>query len=406
MRTVIFTFLCVCFFHFADAQTALQNTFPLPNLDHSSSTYLKSIEERLSELEHQQRENENWYNNYYVLSKNRMTPFLGEKISFGGFFETTMTHMSGPDTLSQTSADSNALGINLAADFDDRFRLVTQYINVFNYIMQNPHNNPALTPSQRQFGSYFFGTYVAHAYLEYRHSDALVIQTGLGYVPFGAAFEQREPFLFKYRQGPQMLGSSENSSVGVAFPLWMGLHLSGTFDLENSRYGYNVYTFSPSSNTKTLGAGGRIWWTNSNNLKLGTSIQTGEQAANYYYSYGIDANYKVQHFEFNTEYARNVASGGVASIESYYFEPSYAVGDGEWIVYAIFDYLKNPLHTDGATADSYEKWITGTGVNWLPIANVRLRLGILQHDYVGATETLAGQRRDYFTIDFSAGIAF
>ena len=372
----------------------------------TSTTYLKSLEQRLSDLERQQRESELWYNEYYVLSKNRMTPFLGEKISFGGFFETNISHMGGPDTQSQTSANSNALGLNIAAEFNDQFRLVTQQLTVLNYPLQNPHNNPALTQPQRQFGNYFFGSYVAHAYLEYQRSETFILQTGLGYVPFGAAFQQREPFLSKNRQGHLMVHASDTSYVRIAFPLWMGVHASGAFELRNSRVGYNVYTFSPPTNTKTLGAGSRIWWSNSHNLTLGTSIQTGEQATNYFYSYGFDVTYKYMNYEFATEYARNVGSGGVPSIESYYFEPSVEFADGEWVLYAIFDYLKNPLYVDGVTADGFEKSATGAGVNWLPIPNVRFRFGGARHDYLGETAIVSGQNRDYFLIDLSAGIAF
>lgn len=46
----------------------------------------KSVEDRLIELENHQRDFEQWYSEFYLQSKQRVSPFLGEKISLGGFF--------------------------------------------------------------------------------------------------------------------------------------------------------------------------------------------------------------------------------------------------------------------------------------------------------------------------------
>src|SRR5688572_29309094 len=86
----------------------------------------KSTEQKLKDLERRMRDFEEWYSEYYVQSKNRVSPFLGEKITIGGFFETALTHLGGPDTQSQNSANSFLLGINLTAEFDENTRFVTQ----------------------------------------------------------------------------------------------------------------------------------------------------------------------------------------------------------------------------------------------------------------------------------------
>jgi hypothetical protein len=374
-----------------------------------SGAKTKSLEQRLLDLEERQREFEQWYTDFYLQSKDRVTPFLGEKISLGGFFETGITYLEGPDMTSQVSANSEILGINLAADFTERIKFVTQYLVATAFTLQNVNNNPGLAapnPPQRQYGQVVIASLVAHAYLEYRQSEAAVIQTGIGYVPFGIAMQEREPVLFKRRNGPQMLAAGDAASVGIAFPLWLGVNLSGAVPAGKGRVGYNLYTFSPTSNAKTLGGGTRLWWSDSQLLTLGISAQTADQGAlGTYYSYGTDANLELERGGVLAEYARNVPTGQKA-IESYYLEPYYNLADGEWVVYVAADYINNPIHTVGAVADPYEVWRYGGGVNWLPIPNTRFRIGYLWNDYLHNTDMIAGQRRDYYSVDFSAGVAF
>lgn len=366
----------------------------------------KSIEQRLLELERQQREFNQWYSEYYIQSKDRISPFLGEKISIGGFFETGVTYVEGPDTSAQTSANSHALGINIAAEFNERIRFVAQYLTGLAYTFQNPNNNPGLTPTQRQFGVPSIASLVAQAYVEIRQSEAFIIQTGLGYVPFGQAFQQREPVLFKRRNGPLMVSAGDAADVGLAFPLWMGVHVLGSFNLNTGRAGYDIYTFTPSTNPKTMGSGTRLWWTDSQYVTMGVSLQGAEQATNSYYSYGADVDVKLNSFGVVAEYARHVLSGGLPASSSYYVEPYFRFYDEKWLVYGVADYINNRSHTVGAVADPYEKRAFGGGLNWLPIPTARFRLGFLSHDYIEDTDTIAGQRRDYTSLDFSTGLAF
>ncbi|MGZ3691738.1 MAG: hypothetical protein ACXVAX_09550 [Pseudobdellovibrio sp.] len=366
----------------------------------------KTVEQRLLELEREQKEFNQWYYDYYVQSKDRMAPFLGEKISFGGFFETGVTHLSGPDTPAQVSANSNALGINVAADFNEQFHFVSQYLTGLSYPLVNQNNNPNLAPSQREYEGVSVFTIVAQAYLEYRASQAFAIQSGLGYAPFGQAFQQREPVLFRRRGGPQMVDTTDQNIVGIAFPLWQGLHILGSVDLPHGRWGYDFYSFSPSSNPKTLGGGTRLWWADSQTTTIGVSLQSADQGQSSYYSYGYDVDVKINKFGVTAEFARSVQSGGAQALVSYYVEPYYEISDGKWLVYAVADYINNRDHVVGTIADPYEVMEFGGGVNWLPIPNARIRLGVLNHDYWGSTDTINGQRRDYVSLDLSTGIAF
>ncbi len=381
-------------------------TKPVTTTAAPASKAPKSAEQRLLEVERRLRELDEWYNEYYLQSKNRVSPFLGEKISFGGFFETAITHIGGPDMETQSSINSQLLGINLAAEFEDNTRFVTQIINGLSYTLSNANNNPGLTPAKRQFGAFAFGTLVAQAYLELRKSELVVLQMGLGYVPYGISQQQREPVLFRRRSGPQLASTSDGTSIGIAFPLWMGLHLSGSSSMEKGRTGYNLYTFTPTMNSKTIGGGSRLWWSDSQSLTLGLSLQTADQGTRgYWNSYGADIKYEAEKGGLVAEYAKSKSSGE-KDIESYYVEPYWTLKDGEWVIYVAADYINNPNRVVTSVADPYEIWRYGAGVNWLPIPNVRLRAGLLKNDYLNSTDTIAGQERDYYAIDLSAGVAF
>lgn len=367
---------------------------------------IKIMEERLYELEQQQRAMERWYSEYYVQSQGRVAPFLGEKISFGGYLETAMTHLSGPQMPTQFTVNSNTLGLNIAAEFNEKVRFVSQFLTALGYSLQNAHNNPALTPSQRQYGTVVASSLVAQGYVEFVESEMLSTQIGVGYVPFGYAFQQREPVLFRRRGGPQLLSASGSTDVGIAFPLWTGIHIHGILPVMDIRTGYNLYTFSPSTKPRTMGVGGRLWWSLNENITTGISLQSGEQVAESYMSYGADVNVKWQRFGVTAEYAQNAIAGSKEDVVSYYLEPYYTFNEGKFLIYAVGDYVDAPNRMVGAVADPYEQWRYGLGVNWLPLPNTRLRLGVLNHEYVGATASIGGQERRYTSIEFSTGIAF
>ncbi|MCC2678768.1 MAG: hypothetical protein K0R29_1344 [Pseudobdellovibrio sp.] len=386
------------------AKTSSAPSQPAPVAKPAKSA--KTTEQRIVELEQRLHDFEEWYNEFYLQSKNRVSPFLGEKISLGGFFETAISHVGGPDMETQTSANSNILGINLAAEFDENTRFVTQLLHAVGYSLSNPHNNPGVTPSKRAFGAPVIATLIAQAYVEIRRSELLIVQTGIGYAPYGAAYSQRELILFRRRGGPQLLSTSDSSSIGIAFPLWMGVNISGASVMEKGRVGYNLYTFSPSMNSKTIGAGARGFWSDSQNLTLGLSVQTADQGARgYWNSYAADVKYEYEKGGVVAEYAKS-KTNGEKELESYYVEPYWNLKEGEWVLYVAADYINNPNRLSGVTPDPYEIWRYGAGANWLPIPNVRVRAGILKNDYMNSTDTIAGQERDYYAIDLSAGVAF
>jgi hypothetical protein len=369
----------------------------------SADKRLETIEKKIRDLELRQT----GIYTRVVEGTGRVVTFLGTTTSFGGFIETALTDLEGDDMEHQVSANSTMLGLNISSKISDELFFSSQVLTGLVYTLQNPHNNPAVTPSERQFDGVFFGSLVAQGYVEYRRSTDFNLQAGMGYVPFGHAMAQREPVLFHRRGGPQMANSSDSNNVGIAFPLWIGLHMHGSTTLDDKACGYNLYTFTPSQNTGTLGGGLRFWWKLSDDLALGVSGQAGKQRDDNSYAHGFDVHWSDGHREVTAEYARNEVVNA-PDVLSYYLEPSVKVADTDWLIYAVADFLDEPGHVSGAARvpDPFQRWAFGGGVNWVPQSRVRFRLGFLSYQYQGETAALGGQARDYQSFDFSVGAAF
>lgn len=368
---------------------------------------VEDLEQRILELEQRQKEINSWYTDFFLLGKDRVSPTLSTSLSIGGFFDTAVTHIYGPDMETQTSGNSHTLGLNLTAQYDEKTKFVTQTLTRLVIPLRNLNNNPDLTPPQRSFTGVTFFSIVAQGYLEYRYSDYFIIQSGLGYVPFGITYQQREPVLFRLRGGSQMISYDDGDTVGIASPLWMGIHIYGLIPA-NENLGYDIYTLTPVSAQNTLGLGGRLWYKASDNLKLGTSVQSGKQNKGSYFSHGVDLDLNYNRYGFVSEYGYGNYSGDYIDSEFYYFEPYFKFANEQWLFFVNAEYVSTPERTDVFTriADPVKSWTYGGGLNWLPIVNARLRLTYLYHDYIDEADRIKGQKRDYNAIDFSTAIAF
>lgn len=369
---------------------------------------MENLEKRVEELERMQKDTFLQANE----EKGIVKPFLSKhSILLGGFFETAITHIVGPDTKAQYSANANVFGLNITAEMDEQNRVVAQMLTSSGYTMANIHNDPraTLVPKKRQFTSYFRALQVNQAYFEHTFSRALNLQMGTGYAPYGYALQQREMVLFKRREGPQLVQASNfSTSVGIAFPLWTGLHLHGSFQQGDNRTGYNLYTLTPTTNAKNIGAGARLWYRWQEYMTVGVSTQVGDELANTYQSYGADADGKVGRYGLTLEYARTSVTGGHdRGLETYNAQPYVEFWNGKFLVYGVVDYMDNPVWlTQANITDAYKRWDMGGGVNWLPKPTMRFRLGYLVHNYVDNNSIINKQDRDYYRVDLSAGISF
>lgn len=375
--------------------------------DKKTDTVIEDLEARVIDLEQRQKVMSDWYNDFYLLGKGRVTPYLNERISLGGFFESAVTHIYGPGTETQTSGNTHILGVNLTAQFNEQMRFATQVLTMLSIPLRNIHNNPNLTPAERQFRGASINSTVAQGYFEYHSNEYFTVQTGIGYAPYGIIYQQREPELFRLRGGSQILTSEDGDTVGIASPLWMGLHLYGFLPFSPS-VGYNLYSMTPKNTVSTLGVGARLWKKISEYATLGTSVQSGEQNDGNFFAHGFDLNLKYKNFGFVSEYGRTTNSGETLDTEFYYFEPYYTFAKDEWLVFLNAEHIDNLARTEILThiPDPVKKWQYAIGFNWLPLTNVRLRLTYLNHDYIDELATVTGPERDYQVIDFSTAIAF
>jgi hypothetical protein len=371
----------------------------------NTSSEIQDLRNRLDQLELRQRE-------AYLRStesKGGVKTYLGDSLAIGGFFETAVTQIGGPSTPSQLSASSNELGLNFTADFAENLRFTAQILTGLSFPLDNPNGNPNIVPD-RGFHTFSYGAIVPQAYIEYTRNEMLIAQTGLGYVPFGQAFQQRELVLFARRGGPQMINSGSLTNVGIANPLWMGGHIFGTTATAQGRWGYDLYTHSAIARPNSLGVGGRVWRSHSDRMTYGYSVQQGTLKEGSYVAQGLDFSMKADRFSVIVEGAHNLSSTGDTIAHSFYIEPSYSFKDDEFLIFAAADYLDDAQHTTPTAVaivpDAYRQWLYGVGFNWIPVTFTRYRIGLFKHDYVGDTAVLAGHDRDYYSLDLSAGIAF
>jgi len=339
--------------------------------------------------------------------------FFNDELFIGGFFEPGYEIIVGPNTSLQSAEVESLLGLNISATFSDQLHFSSQFLSGLNIHLSHERYDP-LTSSigfsnQRIMSGYVYGALIAQGYLEYRMSDHFLIQGGMGYVPFGYAYQQREPVLFERRGGPQMIRTSP-----LVSPLWAGFNLQGNYTLPSTAgaWGYNFYSYSPVENPQFPGLGARLWWASQNeNLKLGTSTQIGKLGVITSEALGGDLEFKMKPFVLTSEYVHTFVHSN-DDPWSVYIEPSLMIVREIVLVYVFADYADNPLNQPifGAARpgmiEPYMKWEYGAGVNWLPTSYVRLRLGLTYNDYVGSNSRLNGQDRNYIGTDFSAGVTF
>ena len=349
---------------------------------------VKQLEKRMGAVELQGKE-----------GKGQVDAFLAEHISLGGFFEHAVTGNFSTVHSYQISADSNILGINLGAKLNERFSLVTQELVVLAFPLLNPHD-----ATKRTFSGSppTIAALVAHAYGEYLVNEKFRIQTGLGWVPFGIAPQEREFPLLMRKGGPQIA----SGGLGMPFALWEGLQVLGNFSTDSGTYGYNLYTLTPTSNVNRLGTGSRLHWSSPREaVKIGASSQVLKGGTDTIFNLGGDLELKVKLFGLKTEYARSITDG--EDVWTAYGEPYVEFPGGKWLVHGDLDYAKRPLQGfDPATFTPFERLQMGGGVNFLPWPFLRTRLLVLYNKYLGASATSGGLTNDFYTVEYSAGIEF
>ena len=128
MKLILIAILLLSPFAFGQAKAAADKT--------------AQLEQRLLELETRQQAMEKWYTEFYVHGNNRVQPYLGEKVSLGGYFESAISVLSGTDMPKQSTATGHILGLNIAAEFSEKIRFVTQFVRICGHL---PRSSSART---------------------------------------------------------------------------------------------------------------------------------------------------------------------------------------------------------------------------------------------------------------------
>lgn len=356
----------------------------------------ESLKRRIEQLELQQEElllNQRQFNH-------DVHSFLRDDLTLGGFFEAAHTTIDGPDTRKQNIFTSSTMGINLSAEFQNNIRFVNQTLTFLGYPLLNPHNNPALTPHRREYGDPIFAATVTIGYVEFPLNSDMIVQTGVGYVPFGYAAQQRELVLFIRRGGPQVLRTSN-----LLQPLWSGVHLQGYLRTVNG--GYNLYTMNTMDKSNSTGVGGRLWAnTQDEVVRFGVSTQVMKFGGHTSEIIGADIHVDTERFILTSEYVSHMTGEG-RNPWTAYVEPALKIKEGEFLLFVFTDYADDPLNElTSTTYDPMIRWENGLGINWLPTSNTRFRATVAREDYLGIRSTVNGQNRDFWYFDLSAGVAF
>lgn len=364
----------------------------------SADDELEQLKKRISDLEKQQEQ-------ILLLSaepKPTVKSFLNDELTLGGFFDGGYSFISGPNTKTELVNDSNALGINLAAEFKNDYRFVSQFVSILSTPLQNEHNDSRL--KRREYGTYTTLSVVTQGYIEKRFSRKFNVQGGLGYVPFGYSLQLREPVLYVRRGGPQIVRGDN-----LVSPLWSGVHFYGSTSMGEHELGYNLYTFTPTVDSDFAGLGGRVWGSSYDDKLIGgISMQTAKKNSNWYEILGADLRFEFDRFQVRTEIAKEFAEYNQSW--STYLEPGYFLIEEELLLYVFGDFLSANNYKSNvgnvAVPDPVKKWEYGAGLNWLPTSFTRIRLGFTFYDYVLNRSKINGINRDYFGTDVSVGVAF
>ena len=300
------------------------------------------VQQRLSDLERKQDEIFKQLNS----EQGKVTTFLNDKISLGGFFETAMTGLWGPQTKTQFAVTPTNFALNLAVDFNEQVRFVSQTLATAEYPLNNPDNDidaPSVgLPSTRQFDLITTSLSLPQAYIEIGTKPEFSLQVGRGYVPFGIAFQNRDLVLFRRRGGPQMINANNPGNIVIAAATWSGAHLTGTVRLKEGQWGYDAYSLTPASNPSTMGGGARLWVDATSHLTVGASSQVFDRHGFTSTTVGADLKYKNGAVGMDAEWATDYTASGFGVSTSYYAEPYVSLFSEKFLIYLAADYLGNP----------------------------------------------------------------
>lgn len=336
-----------------------------------------------------------------------------EKVKFGGYLRAVLDGQFGKDTARQIVFEKSILDLLVRADPMER-------LSIFSHIEFAGENEIENTNAAWRTKSGFrneikleIGTFAYH------FSDLFVLTGGRFVSPFGIInVEHFEPVILMNSK-PLSLGEVETSRFPIFDRDADGLQLSGSKFIgsrQSHQIGYSGYLFTSDSDPLSLGGGGRFFLNLKDGLvNLGVSNQTAQRGGQTYIAMGGDVKLRWKNFVVRSEFIRSLIEGA-SDQTSYYVQPAYGFFDGKLVLFAMLDYLDDPLGTTrvdhdqnentASIADPIKHYRYTGGINYLPWTYLRARLEFHWHDYRGATAILGGLSRDYYNPQVSVVVSF
>jgi len=324
--------------------------------------------------------------------------FTAKNFRFGGFGETVFTSLIGHGP-NRNSVNETEGSLFISADITDKTRFFSE--------TEFEHNSALIdgnTPG-RHFGTEGDNVGLEIAEVTHDFSNAFSLKVGRMITPFGIInVEHFEPSLIQHDK-PQFLREVSDTEITMFDLQVRGLDAIGRFSpFTDHHIKLESYAGTVRTDPNKIAGGGRQSWSFPNDrVTLGFSQQAGTRDERTFVTLGEDLKISYKKFTLKSEAAQTSFTGH--SITAFYVQPLYFLTP-RWGVFGQVDYLDNVLNKTDDIIDPIKKYEYTTGVNFLPISNVRLRGEVTVHDYQGNTGTFAGVSRDYVSVQTSVVVSW
>ncbi|MFQ5452793.1 MAG: porin [Candidatus Zixiibacteriota bacterium] len=321
-----------------------------------------------------------------LLFSNNISNAQHSKLTWYGYFDME-TEVSNKDAAGKIwTFDQHHFNIISIYQLDDRFRIYNEI--EWEY-------GPSLKADEIREN-----IYLANAFLEYKHTDALRIRVGKFVSPFGIYNERHDatPTFIPTKLPHSVYGEHELSSTikGRYFSKFStGIQLRGSFYPGNWELRYQLYLSngrgvkpSEQDDNANKGIGGRLLISPPNgNLRLGTSYyadKNGNVNNALQRALGFDLEFDYSHIHFESEVILSkIEKLDMTGNPNGIFEKGY--GFYVLTAYTFFDKLtpfaRYEFHDHDIKADNINENIIMVGINYSLSPNVYLKNEIHFHNF-------------------------
>ncbi len=344
-----------------------------------------------------------------------VSSFEAQHLNIGGYFNLTGTSWNLPHSKNQYNFDEVEFGLMIRGQVNPSLSFFTHI--EFEQEVQIINNHAPF----RSFQDVETQVDPEDVILTYDASDDLSFSMGALITPFGVS--NREHFDFLRWQNEKPLALRENSGDFIFFDDHvMGVSVNYNYNLQRGFIESSLYAGSSNVGASRIVNGYRLGYRSENGqLKVGTSMQTGQRAAHdRYYTFGFDAKVELGAFGMRSEFFFTDLRPGVYGQDSnpmsFYFEPWYHLVHNRHVLYGRVDYLHDTIglykvdhdrnSATSAIVDPVELYEFTLGYNYLPWPYWRISFGVTQSQYVGKHSHLNGEKRDFTSLEWGTVLSF